>query len=163
MGSNEVKKIYEVIVKYNKQKFDTRLTITEKTIKLEKKKGLFKKTYKIIETINFDDIKVTNDKVQVSNKNTEVVIETINKTLKVSCNNIVEAKKLTEEIIKVKTRENLLERTSNKVAKIGKTVTKTATAIVEAVASVGLVAVTINKNKKEIVKAAKALKDIIKK
>lgn len=137
MGSNEAKKIYETIVKYNKQKFDTRLTITEKKIELEKKKGLFKKTYKVIETIN--------------------------KTLKVSCNNIVEAKKLTEEIIKVKTGENLLERTSNKVAKIGKAVAKTATTIGGAVASVGAVAVTINKNKKEIVKAAKALKDIIKK
>lgn len=163
MGSNEAKKIYETIVKYNKQKFDTRLTITEKKIELEKKKGLFKKTYKVIETINIDDIRVTNDKAQVSNKNTEVVIETINKTLKVSCNNIVEAKKLTEEIIKVKTGENLLERTSNKVAKIGKAVAKTATTIGGAVASVGAVAVTINKNKKEIVKAAKALKDIIKK
>ena len=43
MGSNEAKKIYETIVKYNKQKFDTRLTITEKKIELEKKKGLFKK------------------------------------------------------------------------------------------------------------------------
>ena len=42
MGSNEAKKIYETIVKYNKQKFDTRLTITEKTIELEKKKGLLK-------------------------------------------------------------------------------------------------------------------------
>ena len=94
MGSNEEKKIYETIVKYNKQKFDTRLTITEKKIELEKKKGLFKKTYKVIETINIDDIRVTNDKAQVSNKNTEVVIETINKTLKVSCNNIVEAKNL---------------------------------------------------------------------
>ena len=99
MGSNEAKKIYETIVKYNKQKFDTRLTITEKKIELEKKKGLFKKTYKVIETINIDDIRVKNDKAQVSNKNTEVVIETINKTLKVSCSNIVEAKKLTEEII----------------------------------------------------------------
>ena len=137
MGSNEAKKIYETIVKYNKQKFDTRLTITEKKIELEKKKGLFKKTYKVIETIN--------------------------KTLKVSCNNIVEAKKLTEEIKKVKTGENLLERTSNKVAKIDKAVAKTATTIGGAVASVGAVAVTINKNKKEIVKAAKALKDIIKK
>ena len=99
----------------------------------------------------------------MSNKNTEVVIETINKTLKVSCNNIVKAKKLTEEIIKVKTGENLLERTSNKVAKIGKVVAKTATTIGGAVASVGAVAVTIIKNKKEIVKADKALKDIVKK
>lgn len=62
MGSSEAKKIYETIVKYNKQKFDTRLTITEKKIELEKKKGLFKKTYKVIETINIDDIRVTNDK-----------------------------------------------------------------------------------------------------
>ena len=45
MGSNEVKKIYETIVKYNKQKFDTRLTITEKKIEIEKKKGLIKKKY----------------------------------------------------------------------------------------------------------------------
>ena len=49
------------------------------------------------------------------------------------------------------------------MAKIGKAVAKTATTIGGAVASVGAVAVTINKNKKEIVKAAKALKDIIKK
>ena len=161
MENNEVKKLYETVVKYGKQKFDAKLTITEKTIEIEKKKGLFKKIYKVIETINIDDIKVTKDKVQVTNKNTEVVIETINKTLKVFCNNIVEAKKLTEEIIKVRTGENLLERTSNKVAKIGKAVAKTATTIGGAVASVGAVAVTINKNKEEIVKAVKALKDMI--
>lgn len=163
MENNEVKKLYETIVKYGKQKFDAKLTITEKTIEIEKKKGLFKKIYKVIETINIDDIKVTKDKVQVTTKNTEVVIETINKTLNISCNNIVEAKKLTEEIIKVRTGENLLERTSNKVAKIGKAVAKTATTIGGAVASVGAVAVTINKNKEEIVKAVKALKDMIKK
>ena len=46
MGSNEVKKIYETIVKYNKQKFDTRLTITEKKKKIKKKKGQFKKKKK---------------------------------------------------------------------------------------------------------------------
>lgn len=40
MGSNEVKKIYETIVKYNKQKFDTRLTITEKKNRIRKEKGI---------------------------------------------------------------------------------------------------------------------------
>ena len=49
------------------------------------------------------------------------------------------------------------------MAKIGKVVAKTATTIGGAVASVGAVAVTIIKNKKEIVKADKALKDIVKK
>ena len=43
MGSNEVKKIYETIVKYNKQKFDTRLTITEKKNRIRKEKGIVKK------------------------------------------------------------------------------------------------------------------------
>ena len=47
------------------------------------------------------------------------------------------------------------------MAKIGKAVAKTATTIGGAVASVGAVAVTINKNKEEIVKAVKALKDMI--
>ena len=39
MGSNEAKKIYETIVKYNKLKFDTRLTITEKN-RIRKEKGI---------------------------------------------------------------------------------------------------------------------------
>ena len=43
MGSNEVKKIYETIVKYNKQKFDTRLTITEKKQNQKRKKDCLKK------------------------------------------------------------------------------------------------------------------------
>ena len=80
MENNEVKKLYETVVKYGKQKFDAKLTITEKTIEIEKKKGLFKKIYKVIETINIDDIKVTKDKVQVTTKNTEVVIRRSKKT-----------------------------------------------------------------------------------
>ena len=40
MGSNEAKKIYETIVKYNKQKFDTRITITEKKNRIRKEKGI---------------------------------------------------------------------------------------------------------------------------
>ena len=43
MGSNEVKKIYETIVKNNKQKCDTRLTITEKKYRIRKEKGIVKK------------------------------------------------------------------------------------------------------------------------
>lgn len=163
MENNDVKILYEIIVKYDKAKFDTKLTITDKTIKLEKKKGLFKKVYKIIDSIYIEDIKVINDKVQVKNKNTEVEINTNNNTYKVACNNIIEAKKLTEEIIKIKTGNNLLERTTNKVAKIGKVVTNIAKTIGGVVASVGAAAVVINKNKKNILEAAKALKDLVRK
>lgn len=162
MENNEIKIVYETIVKYNKPKFDTKLTITEKTISLEKKKGLFKKVYKTIDSINIEDIKTRNDKVQVINKNTKVEIETNNKIYKVTCSNIIEAKKLTEEIIKIKTGANLIERTSSKVVKFGKTVAKTATTIGGVVASVGAIAVAINNNKEEIAKAVKAVKDVIK-
>ena len=154
--------LYETIVKYDKPKFDTKLIVTKKKINLEKKKGIFKKEYKIIESINIDDIKIYNDKVKVINNNAEVEIDTISKIYKVTCNNIIEAKKLVEEIIKIKTGANLIERTSNKVVKIGKNVANTATAIGGAVTSIGLVAKTINQNKKEILKAIETVKDVIK-
>ena len=154
--------LYETIVKYDKPKFDTKLIVTKKKINLEKKKGIFKKEYKIIESINIDDIKIYNDNVKVINNNAEVEIDTISKIYKVTCNNIIEAKKLVEEIIKIKTGANLIERTSNKVVKIGKNVANTATAIGGAVTSIGLVAKTINQNKKEILKAIETVKDVIK-
>lgn len=159
--NNETKIVYEIIVKYDKPKFDTKLTITEKSINFEKEKGLFKKTYKIVDSIAFEDIKVCNDKVKVSNKKSVVEIETTNKVYTVTCNNNAEAKKLVEKILQIKTGANLLERTSNKVAKIGKAVTKTAASVGTAVASVGAVATAINKNKKEIAKAVKVVKDVI--
>lgn len=163
MANNDTKKTYEVIVKYNKPKFDTKLTITEKTIELEKEKGIFKKTYKVIESISVDDIKVIKDKVQVNNKNSEVIIETINKTLKVVCNNLIEAKKLTEEIIKVKTGENLLERTSSKVVKISNVAKNTIKTIGTAVISVGTVAIAIIENKEKIGRTFETVKDLFKK
>lgn len=58
---------------------------------------------------------------------------------------------------------NLLEITSNKVVQFSKGISKTAGAIGGAVASVGIAAATINKNKKEITKAIKTVKDVIKK
>lgn len=163
MGNNEMKILYEIIVKYDKPKFDTKLTITEKTINLEKKKGLFKKVYKIIDSINVDDIKIHKDKVLVTNKNTEIEIETNNKTYKFTCNNMIEAKKLTEEIIKIKTRANLLESTSSKVIKFIKTTKKTIKTIGTIVASVGALAIAINENKEKIAKSFVAIKDLFKK
>ena len=163
MENNEIKILYEIIVKYDKAKFDTRLTITEKKIILEKKKGLFKRKYKVIDLINMDDIRTHNDNVQVTNKKTEVEIETNNKTYRFVCNSIIEAKKLTEEIIKIKTGLNLLERTSGKVAKAGKSVVKTIGKIGGAVASMGAVVIAINENKEKIVKTLAAIKDLLKK
>ena len=76
---------------------------------------------------------------------------------------VIEAKLIIEEITKIKTGENLLERTSGKVVKISNGISKTVGAVTGAVASVGLAAVTINKNKKTIVKAVKTIKNMLKK
>ena len=99
----------------------------------------------------------------MKNNNCDVTIETFKKTYKITCNNIMESKKLIEEIIKFKTGSTFIERTSAKVIKFTKEVAKTATTIGGTVASVGVVATTINKNKKEIIKAAKTIKELLKK
>ena len=146
--------LFESIIKYGKIKRKAKLAITEQTINISRKKGLFKKHYKIIRSINFDDIQMYNDKVQVYNKKKLVKLETINKTYKFYCTNAREATKLVDKIIQIKTNPSLLERTAEKVMKVGKTVGETVTTI-------GLVASTINKHKKEIIKAFKFIKHII--
>ena len=40
-SNNNIKTIYETIVKYDKPKYDTNITVTDKLINLEKKKGFF--------------------------------------------------------------------------------------------------------------------------
>ncbi len=55
-----------------------------------------------------------------------------------------------------------MERTSGKVVKMSNVISKTVGAVTGAVASVGLVAVTINKNKKAIMKAVKTIKNMLK-
>lgn len=90
------------------------------------------------------------------------MIEANTKIYKFVCGSVIEAKLIIEEIIKIKTGENLLERTSGKVVKMSNVISKTVGAVTGAVASVGLVAVTINKNKKAIMKAVKTIKNMLK-
>lgn len=155
--------LYEVLVKYIGTKFDTKLTLSNKKITFERKKGLFNKKYKIIDEININDIRLNKNKLLIKNTGSTVVIEANTKTYKFVCNSVIEAKLIIEEITKIKTGENLLERTSGKVVKISNGISKTVGAVTGAVASVGLAAVTINKNKKTIVKAVKTIKNMLKK
>lgn len=155
LNSHE-KKLYETIVKYKSFNFDTKLKITDKRIVFEKKYGFFKKKYKVVDTINIEDIIVDNNKCKIEINDSILSLETINKTVKFTCKNSKETKKIKNEIIKIKENSNLLE----KVEKTSKNVSK---AIVGTVTAVGGVAVVINKNKKEIIKALKTIKEIIKK
>ena len=161
--NNETKTIYETIVKYNNDKFDTKLKLTEKAITFERKKGLFIKSYKVIDAIVFEDIIQLKDKLKIKNKKAIVELSTSLKLYTITCNDEANAQKLVDEVKRLKTGANFLERTSNKVNDIGKKVSETATTIGGAVAAIGAVATAVNKNKNQIVKAAKLVKDIIKK
>lgn len=164
MGKIEIdeKILYEVLVKYIGSKFDTKLILTDKRIIFERKKGLFNKKYKIVDEINISDIRLNKNKLLIKNTGSTVVIEANIKIYKFVCGSVIDAKLIIEEIIKIKTGENLLERTSGKVVKMSNVISKTVGAVTGAVASVGLVAVTINKNKKTIMKAVKTIKNMLK-
>ncbi len=157
------KKIYETFVKYNGVKSDTKFKITDQRIIFEKKTGVFLRKYKIVDTINIEDIKISNRKASIRSDNLTVIIETKDRLYSFTCGSIAEARKIESEIVKLMKDSNLLEITSNKVVQFSKGISKTAGAIGGAVASVGIAAATINKNKKEIAKAIKTVKDVIKK
>ena len=155
-------KVYEIFVKYIGNSFDTRLILTNKKIIFERKKGLFNKQYKVIDLINLNDIRLNKNEMQIKNDGPIVMVEGNGKNYRFVCNSTIEAKLIIEEIVKIKTGENLLERTSGKVVKISNGISKTAGAITGAVASIGLAAVTINKNKKTILKTIKTIKNMFK-
>ena len=152
---------YEVIVKYDKQKFDTKLKITAKRIILEKLKGIFNKKFIIIDSIGIDDINMNKDKVKITNKKETIELETKKRNYKFICNNTIEAKKTTEKIIEFKTGTNIFDRTTKKVIKISKGVVKTAAKIGTTAVSVGVAVNAVNKNKDKVFKTVKAIKDIV--
>ena len=159
-SNSQEKKLYETIVKYKSLKFDTKLKITDKRVILEKKYGFFKKKYKVVDTINIEDIIVDNNKSKIEIDDSIISIEIIDKTVEVTCKNFKEAKKIKNEIIKIKDDSNLLEKVVGKVEKTSKNVGKS---IVGTVTAIGGAAYVINKNKKEITKALKTIKEFIKK
>ena len=148
--------IYTGEVKYNKK--STLLTIYENRITFEQLKGLFKKKYKVVDELLIEDIKVLKGKVQIKCKKKDIIINTKDETYKITCDNILEARKIEEELLKLKTGSNILERASGSVVKLSKGVIKTGTAVVGAVATAGVAVATAVKNKDEIVETIKSFK-----
>lgn len=153
--------LYAIMVKYWKRKCNTKLTITDKRIIFAKKNGIIKKKYKIIDTININDIKIYEGKVQIKCKNLTMVIETKDNLYQFVCGNLSEVRKIEELIITLRDNSTLVEKASNKVTKFSKNISKTTSAIVSGVASVGIAVATISKCKKEIVNVFKMMKSII--
>ena len=95
------KVMFEGLVAYKNNKFDTLLTINEKHLLFEKKKGLLKKKYVVVKDVLLDDIKVIKDNVKIEQKKYDVTISLKNENVLFTCESVREAKKVVSEIKKI--------------------------------------------------------------
>lgn len=107
--------LYEEVITYSDFKGDLILTLTSKKIIFEKEKGKLKKSRELIDIINLSDIKMYNNKPQVTHKTNEVSIQTINKNIKIYFNNIFKPSIFISKIIDVVTGTTITERNVNKI------------------------------------------------
>ena len=164
-NSNEIDEriIFETVVKYGKSKCDILLKLTKYNLILEKKKGLFKKKYKVIENIRIDDIKVVGDKVKIEHKKKVLKIYTNEKDFEIIFNSNNETRKIMDLIIELKTGSNLLERTSKKIVKISNAAKKSVKAIGGATIAVATTYTVIKENKDKVIEVAKNVGSLLKK
>lgn len=101
--------IYEGIVNNN-----TKLTLTNKRMIFEKKRGLFKKKYRVVDTILIDNIKFYRSG-GIRQKMSKVIIKTSKKDIQLKCSSVIDAKKIVDGIIYVKTGKNVIERETFKI------------------------------------------------
>lgn len=114
LETNEVI-LLEDIITHSDFKGNLHLTLTSTKIVFEKEKGLFKKEKELIEIINLNDIKIYNEKVQINQKGSDVNIQTINKNIKLSFDNMLKANNFLTKTIDTITKTTITERSSNKI------------------------------------------------
>ena len=151
--------LFEGIIKYKKDKFDTKLIIDDKSVILKKKK-LFSNNYKIIDSFDIKDIIIYKDKVKISNNKNNISIKTNNKTYIFTCDNSKDTKKVIDLLLSIRTGKTKIERISSKSIKTSKDVVK----VIKAIKGIGsaalILAASINKTKKEFKKLYESIKNI---
>lgn len=107
--------LYEGVVRYSEFKSSLRLTLTTKKILLECEKGIFKKERELVETLYLKNIKTYNNKVQVTQKGSEVTIQTIDKNVKIFFDSIFNSTKFVTKIIDTITGTTVAKRGTEKI------------------------------------------------
>lgn len=107
--------LFEGEIGYNRNVVNDYLTLTNKKMIFEKKKGLFKSKKELIEIIYLNDIKIHNNEVQCVSKGFDVNIQTIQKNIKMTFNGLILPKKICTLIKNELTGTNALSRGSDKV------------------------------------------------
>ena len=94
---------------------DILFSLTNKNLIFEKVKGIVKKNLKVIKKIGIDKIKVYKNNVQIKQRDNKLIIQTIDEKIEFSLSNKIEAKKLMNQIIHIKTGDDLANRTAKKI------------------------------------------------
>ena len=155
MNSNEVE-LEKIMVKYGKENLDTQLILTDKHLVFEQEKGLFKKKLKPVYILALDDIKMYKNEVKIEQKNKLVTMQTKDKDVSFTCDSIIDARKIMEKIIDIKTDSSVFDRATDKAKEV---ITKAVTVA----GLVGTAAVAVTKNKKTILKGVSTLTSLFKK
>ncbi len=106
--------LHEFRVKY-KNKNNIKLTITNKNLILARELKLFKKHYKILKKILIKNIKSYKDKVMIKVSKNLVVIQSTTENIEFSCLNALDARKIEQEIITLKSDTSILDRATKRV------------------------------------------------
>ena len=124
-------------------KSEVKFTLTSKKMIFEKEKGIFKRKLKVIDIIPLTNIKVYKEEVQIKQNEENVIIQTIDKNITLSCSNKAEAKNIAEEIINIKTGSNKFGRTSKKATRVVKDVGNVVKGVGSVLKGVGEVAAAV--------------------
>lgn len=90
--------ILEEMIGYNTKKINTKLTLTNERIFIEKEKGLFKKKLKLIEIIYLEELKKENNKLKTKQNNNILEIETIYESITLYFEDSKDLKKFMKEL-----------------------------------------------------------------
>ena len=155
MSNNEVE-LEKITVKFGKDNLDTQLILTDKHLVFEQEKGLFKKKLRPVYILALDDIKMYKNEVKIEQKNKLVTMQTKDKDVSFTCDSIIDARKIMEKIIDIKTDSSVFDRATDKAKEV---ITKAVTVV----GLVGTAAVAVTKNKKAILKGVSTLTSLFKK
>ncbi len=106
--------LLEKKVFYGNKDKEHKLVITNKNILFEREMGIFKREYKVVDRVPFDDIKVYKDRVQMKIRKNKITIQTTDGDLEFRCVNVMDTTVVADKISYLKTGANFIRRTTKK-------------------------------------------------
>ena len=99
MTEKKDKILFETTVALKKDDYDTLLTLTEKQLLFQKKKGLIQKKNKVVKTIEISDIKIIKGKVHIERQEEKVILHLKDNNFEFICSDKKESKRCLSDIL----------------------------------------------------------------